>query len=200
MSGTVAEEHSPGGEKSKSPSMRGGCSGAGASRRPSVMETTAAFRSASPEVACSSVGVPSDVLQVAQLTAGERIRQEWSLRRASSARSSQSTGNSRGASNSHADPTPADTPMQRREAMRQAKHEALVQKLSARSSCQQTPRASPYPGSALSLWSRTKEQRFSYQYGNFEGGYPQFVPKPSLMFRAPALGSYGKSTSFITTV
>ncbi len=177
--------------KSLSPSLSQG------RLRPSqstVMEPTASFRSASPE-ACRSVNMPPEVMQISHLTAGERVRQEWSLRRASSARSSLSSPMSIGSCRST---TPkagqADTPLQRREAMQDAKHDALVKKFSPKTpDLLHTPRTS----NPLSLWAKTKEARYSYQYGNFEGKYPQFVPTPSLSSRAPALMVYEKSSSFV---
>ena len=180
--------------------MRGG----GRPSTSSIMEPTASLRSPSPDVACSQVGIPVEVLQIAQLSAGERVRQEWSQRRAPSntaanlkSPSSFSSSSPRSIGSCGSASPNQESHYQRREALERAKHDALVQKLSSRQAPQDQPATTPRPTSALSLWSRTKEVRFSYQYGNFERAYPQFVPRPSLVYRAPALGSYGKSTSFV---
>lgn len=46
-----------------------------------------------------------------------------------------------------------------------------------------------------SVWARNRQERFTYQYGNFEGAVPEYVPSKTMLRRAPAVGTYGKSTS-----
>lgn len=145
--------------------------------------------SRSPRLSRSLDHVPPEVSTLAALPAKERIRLEAEFQKARQRPRQQQTmtpGTARQI-------TMQEMRRKAQELSRQTKHEVNREKTELRLASAQVRRG-PVVGSPSS-WTKSTEQRGQFQLWNREGSLPAFVVNHATADRAPAVGSYGGSTS-----
>ena len=185
MSDVASNSNNGGSPLTKRPSVRRSLSGS-LSRRQGSGSPNNSMSSPRLGLDPSAGDIPESVRKMKELPASQRIKMEWDIKQKQlrADLDKKAVRNSRAKSPQISRRNEIDMEVSQRRASRLANVE------SSPKSDFDTPVQED-----SSIWARNRQERFTYQYGNFEGAVPDYVPTKQMLRRSPAVGTYGKSTS-----
>lgn len=186
MSDVASSNNGGGSPVTKRPSVRRSTSGSLSHRRIGSGSPTSV---SSPRLGLdpSAGDIPESVRKMKELPASQRIKMEWDNKQKQLREDldKKAVRNSRAKSPQISRRNEIDMEVSQRRASRIANNESSPPKSDFDTPLQEDS----------SIWARNRQERFTYQYGNFEGAVPDYVPTKQMLRRSPAVGTYGKSTS-----